>query len=80
MEADFANARGYGDLKVRVAEVVIETLRPIQARHRELMDDPAELDRILAHGAAQARAVAQPKVDEMKRIMGLVLPGAADGR
>jgi len=80
VEADFANARGYGDLKVRVAEVVIETLRPIQARHRELMDDPAELDRILAHGAAQARAVAQPKVDEMKRIMGLVLPGAADGR
>ena len=80
VEADFANARGYGDLKMRVAEVVIETLRPIQARHRELMDDTAELDRILAHGAAQARAVAQPKVDEMKRIMGLVLPGAADGR
>ena len=72
VEADFANARGYGDLKMRVAEVVIETLRPIQARHRELMDDTAELDRILAHGAAQARAVAQPKVDEMKRIMGLV--------
>ncbi len=74
-EADFADARGYGDLKVRVAEAVIETLRPIQARHRELMDDTAELDHILAHGAAQARAVSQPKVDEMKGIMGLVLPG-----
>ncbi|CUS03806.2 tryptophanyl-tRNA synthetase [Candidatus Promineifilum breve] len=75
VEADFAAARGYGDLKVRVAEVVIELLRPIQARHGELMDDTAELDRILAHGAEQARAVSQPKVDEMKRIMGLVLPG-----
>ena len=74
-EADFADARGYGDLKVRVAELVIETLRPIQARHRELMDDTAELDHILAHGAEQARAISQPKVDEMKRIMGLVVPG-----
>ncbi len=75
VEADFAAARGYGDLKVRVAEVVIEMLQPIQARYRQLMDDTAELDRILAHGAEQARAVSQPKVDEMKRIMGLVLPG-----
>ena len=75
VEADFASARGYGDLKVRVAEVVIETLRPIQARYKGLMDDTAELDRLLAYGAEQARAVSQPKVDEMKRIMGLVVPG-----
>lgn len=76
VEAGFADARGYGDLKVRVAEVVIETLRPIQARYRELMDDTAELDRLLAYGAEQARAVSQPKVDEMKQIMGLVVPGS----
>ena len=75
VESDFAGARGYGDLKVGVAELVIETLRPIQARYKELMDDAAELDRLLAHGAQQARAVSQPKVDEMKRIMGLVVPG-----
>jgi len=75
VEADFANARGYGDLKVGVAEVVIETLRPIQARYKTLMDDTAELDRLLAFGAEQARAVSQPKVDGMKRIMGLVVPG-----
>ncbi len=74
VEADFANARGYGDLKVGVAELVIETLRPIQERYRELMDDAAELDRLLAAGAEKARAVSQPKVDEMKRIMGLVVP------
>ncbi|HRO24725.1 MAG TPA: tryptophan--tRNA ligase, partial [Promineifilum sp.] len=54
VEADFANARGYGDLKVGVAEVVIEALQPIQARYRELMDDAAELDRLLAYGADQA--------------------------
>ena len=72
MEADFANARGYGDLKVRVAEVVIEALRPIQARHAELMAGGGELDQALAEGAARAEAISQPKVDEMKRIMGLI--------
>ena len=75
VEADFAAARGYGDLKMGVAEVVIETLRPIQARYKSLMDDTVELDRLLAYGAEQARAVSQPKVDEMKEMMGLVLPG-----
>jgi tryptophanyl-tRNA synthetase len=75
VEADFADARGYGDLKVGVAEVVIETLRPIRARYDALMDDTAELDALLARGASQARSVSQPKVDEMKAIMGLVLPG-----
>src|SRR5690606_35864936 len=63
VESDFAGARGYGDLKMRVAEVVIETLQPIQGRYRELMDDTAELDRLLAYGAEQARSVSQPKVD-----------------
>lgn len=73
--ADFADARGYGDLKVGVAEVVIDLLAPIQERYRSLMADTAELDRLLALGAAQARAVSQPKVDKMKEMMGLVMPG-----
>ncbi len=78
VEADFANARGYGDLKVGVAEVVIEFLAPMQARYKALMDDPAELDRILAIGAEQAAAVSMPKLRQMKEIMGLVLPVSSD--
>jgi tryptophanyl-tRNA synthetase len=74
VEADFATARGYGDLKKRVAEVVIEALTPIRLRYNELMQDVAELDRLLARGAEQARAVATPKVNEMKRRVGFVLP------
>lgn len=72
--ADFADARGYGDLKKRVAEVVIEEITPIQERYERLMADPAELDKLLARGANQAAAVSNPKVDQMKEIMGLVLP------
>ncbi|MCB9434005.1 MAG: tryptophan--tRNA ligase [Ardenticatenaceae bacterium] len=74
VESDFADARGYGDLKTRVAEVVIAALEPIQARYHEIMSDPGELDRILAVGAQQAAAVSMPKIEEMKRMMGLVLP------
>ena len=74
VEADFYDARGYGDLKVRVAELVIETLRPIQDEYHRLMSDSAELDRLMAKGAAQAQAVSQPKVDKMKDIMGLIVP------
>ena len=76
--ADFADARGYGDLKKGVAEAVIDKLTPIRERYDALMSDPAELDRLMARGAAQARAVAEPKLAQMKEMMGLVLPGSAD--
>ena len=75
VEADFANARGYGDLKMGVAEVVIEALRPIREESGKYLDDPAELDALLAKGAEQARAVATPKLKEMQEKMGLVVGG-----
>ena len=70
---DFADARGYGDLKRRVADVVVAELTPIRERHNQLMQDPGELDRLLAIGADQARAYAAPKVVDMKRRMGLTV-------
>ncbi len=75
VEADFTSARGYGDLKNAVADVVIEALAPIRMRYRELMGDPAELDRLMAIGAERAAAVAEPKVAEMKEKMGFIVPG-----
>ena len=55
--ASFAG-RGYGDLKKEVADVVVDRLTPFQKQIAELLGDPAELDRILADGASQAREVA----------------------
>lgn len=72
--SDFSNARGYGDLKVAVGEAVVAAITPIRERHDYLMRDTAELDRLLAHGADAAATRAEPKVDAMKEIMGLVLP------
>ena len=79
VERDFADARGYGDLKVRVAEVVIEELRPVQERYHRLIDDVGELDALMARGAEQAEAVSGPKIDEVKERIGLVLPGTGTG-
>lgn len=74
VEAEFADARGYGDLKSRVAEVVIDALTPIRQRHEELMQDVGALDRLLELGAERAEAVAGPKLGAVKELMGLIRP------
>ena len=57
VEHDFTG-RGYGDLKKSVASAVLDVAIPFQNRVRELLDDRAELDALLARGAAKARDVA----------------------
>ena len=57
IEAEYAG-RGYGDFKSGLAEVVAETFGPIRARALELLDDPAELDRVLAGNADRAAEIA----------------------
>jgi len=73
VEADFAGARGYGDLKARVAEVVVEQIAPIRDRYLELQADPAALDALLARGAERARSVAEVKILEVKDRVGFLL-------
>jgi len=77
--ADFANARGYGDLKLGVADVVIEALAPIRERYLELMRDPAELDRLVARGAERAGAYAEAKLALVKQRMGFLAADDASG-
>ena len=57
LEGEYAG-RGYGDLKKDLAEVVAAFTAPLAERVRGYLDDPAELDRVLATGAARAREVA----------------------
>ncbi|MDG4803016.1 tryptophan--tRNA ligase [Micromonospora sp. WMMD980] len=52
------DGRGYGDLKKDLAEVVREFVNPVQERTNGYLDDPAQLDKLLAQGAEKARAVA----------------------
>lgn len=63
---------GFGAFKPALGEVLVETLRPINARFMELKDDTEALDAILARGAAQARERGTPTLDATYKALGLV--------
>jgi tryptophanyl-tRNA synthetase len=62
----------YGHLKVDLAEVVTEHLTPIRNRANELLDDPAELDRLLALGADKAREIASQTLRDVYAKVGFL--------
>ncbi|MFJ4524384.1 tryptophan--tRNA ligase [Streptomyces sp. NPDC088810] len=66
----------YGSLKKDTAEAVVEVLRPVQARHRELCADPVYVEGVLRDGAEKARSLARPTVDTAYRAIGLLPPVA----
>jgi tryptophanyl-tRNA synthetase len=57
IEAEY-EGKGYGDFKDGLADAVIEFLRPLQERYRELSADPGEIARVLHVGAGRAPAIA----------------------
>ncbi|MCD7102403.1 tryptophan--tRNA ligase [Pseudoclavibacter sp. 13-3] len=71
LEEQYAG-RGYGDLKKELADIVVEALSPIRARALELLDDPAELDRLLAIGAERAGEIASKTLAEVYDRIGFV--------
>jgi tryptophanyl-tRNA synthetase len=64
--------RGYGDLKKDTAEAVVDFVTPIKARVDELLADPAELEDVLAVGAARAEDVAAKTVDRVYDRLGFL--------
>ncbi len=69
--AQFAG-QGFGAFKPALGEVLVETLAPIAARFNDLRHDGEMLDAILAEGAARAREVALPTLNNAYRALGLV--------
>ncbi|WP_417279976.1 tryptophan--tRNA ligase [Celeribacter sp.] len=64
--------QGWGKFKPALAELAVEHLAPISTEMKRLMDDPAEIDRIMAKGAEKANEIAQPILEETFKIMGFV--------
>ncbi|MCW7945546.1 tryptophanyl-tRNA synthetase [Streptomyces hygroscopicus] len=62
----------YGALKKDTAEAVVELLRPVQERHKELCADAAHVEKVLRAGAGRAREMAKPMVDAAYRAIGLL--------
>lgn len=63
--------KGFGAFKPALAELTVETLRPIRSRLEELRRHPEEIDQILAKGAARASTLAAPTLEGAYRALGL---------
>jgi tryptophanyl-tRNA synthetase len=70
---DYAG-KGYGDLKKDLGVVVVDFLRPIQERTKMYLDDPAQLDKLLAIGAEKARSVAAETLKTTYDRIGFLAP------
>lgn len=68
--------KGYGHLKIELAEAVIEFLKPFQERVKGL--DDSHLDEILKRGSDKARVIARATLDDVFAKMGIV--GAGGGK
>lgn len=69
--ADY-QGKGYGHLKVDLADVVVEFLTPFQERVNDYLADPAQLDAVLADGADKAAEIAAPVMRRIADRFGLL--------
>ncbi|MCE6951553.1 tryptophan--tRNA ligase [Cereibacter sphaeroides] len=68
---EFAGAQ-FGTFKPKLADLAVSVLSPITAEMNRLMQDPTEIDRILADGSDRADAVARPILEEVYDIVGMI--------
>ncbi|MDX6692170.1 MAG: tryptophanyl-tRNA synthetase [Solirubrobacteraceae bacterium] len=74
IEADMADARGYGDLKTAVGEAVAAELAPVRERYEQIRGDEGALERILEAGAEKARAISSETLADVRDAMGVGPP------
>lgn len=71
VEKEF-EGKGYGDFKKTVAECVIEELRPLQTKYKELVSNPEYLKQIYVEGANKAKEKAEKTLKDVYSKIGLV--------
>lgn len=71
MRQKYADGIGWGDMKKFLFEFLNEELKDKRDEYARLMDDPAELDRILKTGADKARAIATPFLADIRSKVGI---------
>ncbi|MCB2135591.1 MAG: tryptophan--tRNA ligase [Rhodobacteraceae bacterium] len=64
--------QGFGAFKPALADLAVAKLAPIADEMKRLMADPGEIDRILGDGAERADAIAQPILNDVYDIVGMV--------
>lgn len=71
LEKDY-EGKMYGHLKVDLAELVVETLRPVRARYDDLMKSRDHLDELLRKGAERASVRAAKTLADTYDAVGLI--------
>lgn len=66
------SGQGYGTFKKAVADEVAKLLTALQVRYREIMDQGI-LDQVLSEGAGKARIMAETKLQDVQRKIGLTI-------
>lgn len=64
----------FGAFKPLLADLAVAKLSPISTEMARLMDDPAEIDRILTRGSQRAREITAPILRKTYDIVGMVGP------
>ncbi|MEM8855139.1 MAG: tryptophan--tRNA ligase [Pseudomonadota bacterium] len=62
----------FSAFKPQLAELAVSVLEPVNGEMRRLVADPGHLDSVLADGGERANAIAQPILDDVKSVVGLV--------
>jgi tryptophanyl-tRNA synthetase len=62
---------GYGDLKKKLLAEITTRFAPFQEKYRHYQSNPAEVEAVLADGAARARALAEPILEKARQATGL---------
>ena len=68
------DGKGYGVFKAEVADAVVEALRPIQERYRELMENKDYLEQVYRKGAEAASRPAAKTLSKVYRKVGFIQP------
>ncbi len=71
---------GWGDAKKKLFELVNAELSPMRETYNELMANPERLEHMLLDGAAKARRIATPMMQEMRAMVGLRSPAQMQQR
>ena len=64
--------QGFGAFKPALAELAVDVISPISSEMRRLLDDTAEIDRLLGEGAERAQQITAPILAEVKDVMGFI--------
>lgn len=65
------NGKGYGEFKSAVADAVVNVIKPIQDKYKELLSNKEFINKVLDEGAEKASYFARKTLTKTKRKMGI---------